>query len=456
MQIWSGEIKDVEKLFEFYKGRMPELEKELEHLIKTDDPNVIMLYSRRCMEVIITDLCECELKRPRKTEPLKGIIDKLNKEEKVPSHIITSMDSLNNLSTFGTHPKDYDPEQVRPVLIFLTTILKWYSRYKNLEVSQLTGTRTKVKEIPSSEVESSGQDSGIILDYHGPVNPDTIELIISKYKQSKYYAGLDKSIGTKVYAILVEIIENMSRYSLKSSGDLIVSDPYLFVRKQDAEIIITAGNPVSEKGRNELTNLLEKISKLNGDSLKTLYNEKISKELRGGERSAGLGFVIMALRSENRIKYKFRSIENGYSIFEIQVSVADFSIKKLIIEPTASSPKVIFDSDNNFFEISGESRPIDVVGFYSLILEWLDDYSKRSDRKSGTEPLLFNFCFEYFNSSSAKYIHDLFIKLSKMRSGGYNLIIKWYYKEDDEDMLEAGKEISKIAELPFDFIQMQT
>ncbi|MBP1674677.1 MAG: hypothetical protein H6Q24_815, partial [Bacteroidetes bacterium] len=84
MQIWSSEIKEIDKLLEYFKGQIPELGKELDQLIKSDDPNVLMLYSRRCLEVIITDLCEHELKRPRKTDPLKGIIDKLNKEEKVP------------------------------------------------------------------------------------------------------------------------------------------------------------------------------------------------------------------------------------------------------------------------------------------------------------------------------------------------------------------------------------
>jgi TolB-like protein len=130
MQIWSAEIKELESLYTSIKGRFPELEKELVQLIETKDTNVVMLYSRRCLEVIITDLCESELKRPRKTEPLKGIIDKLNKEEKVPSHIITSMDHLNSLSTFGAHPKEYDPEQVKPVLLNLITIIKWYLKYK--------------------------------------------------------------------------------------------------------------------------------------------------------------------------------------------------------------------------------------------------------------------------------------------------------------------------------------
>jgi hypothetical protein len=80
MPIWSAEIKEIEKLYGSLNGQVSDLEKELERSVKTDDQNMILLYSRRCLEVIITDLCECELKRPRKTEPLKGIIDKLHKE----------------------------------------------------------------------------------------------------------------------------------------------------------------------------------------------------------------------------------------------------------------------------------------------------------------------------------------------------------------------------------------
>src|SRR4030043_1385621 len=131
MTLWSAEIKEIERLYNSIKGKSPELEKELERLIRTDDENIVLVYARRCMKVIITDLCENELKRPRKTEPLQGIIDKLNREEKIPSHIFASMQSLNSLSTFGSHPKDFDPRQVTPVLVNLTTIIEWYLKYKN-------------------------------------------------------------------------------------------------------------------------------------------------------------------------------------------------------------------------------------------------------------------------------------------------------------------------------------
>jgi adenylate cyclase len=150
MQIWSAEIKEVEKLYESIKGQFPDLDKELVQLIRTEDANVVMLYSRRCLEVIISDLCECELKRSRKTEPLQGIIDKLNKEEKAPSYILTSMSSLNSLSNYGAHPKEFDTEQVKPVLNNLATIIKWYKKH----IESHTSTKTKDVEVESQHGKS--------------------------------------------------------------------------------------------------------------------------------------------------------------------------------------------------------------------------------------------------------------------------------------------------------------
>ena len=127
--IWTTEKKEFEILIASLHDSYPGLRREINSLICTDDPNVVMLYSRRSLEVIITNLCETELKRPRKTEPLKGIIDKLSSEEKVPSNIIASMHGVNTLSTYGAHPKDFDPEQVKPVLNNLAIVIKWYLKY---------------------------------------------------------------------------------------------------------------------------------------------------------------------------------------------------------------------------------------------------------------------------------------------------------------------------------------
>ena len=123
MQIWSTEIKELEKLYESFRGQLPDLEKELERLVKADDDNMILLYSRRCLEILITDLCECELKRPRKTEPLQGIIDKLHKEEKIPSHIISSMHGLNELQPMEHTRKTLIPGRSELLLLIWKQLL---------------------------------------------------------------------------------------------------------------------------------------------------------------------------------------------------------------------------------------------------------------------------------------------------------------------------------------------
>ena len=183
MPVWSAEIKELEKLYESFKGQLPDLDKELERLTKADDENMILLYSRRCLEVIITDLCECELKRPRKTEPLQGIIDKLHKEERVPSHIIASMHGLNELSTYGAHPKDFDPKQVRTTLINLETIIEWYLKYKDLG--------TDINARPTEEIRQDIKSTG-------DVNKD---ITISRKRLAGILGG---SIGiiASVFAVL--------------------------------------------------------------------------------------------------------------------------------------------------------------------------------------------------------------------------------------------------------------
>jgi len=230
MKIWSGEIKELEVLYGSLKGHSTDLEKELDQLIKTDDANVVMLYSRRCLEVIITDLCECELKRPRKTEPLKGIIDKLNQEAKVPAHIIASMHSLNSLSTFGAHPKEYEPEQVKPVLNNLSTILKWYLKYKTEQVEaeeryRVQGTVHKVQGIKHKFQVLESQDD----------RPAEIDTNLKGTKEPPHIPKSGKKLfmivsGILVVAILLYIVLDQFNFFRK--------DKFEDVRDPDGKISI--------------------------------------------------------------------------------------------------------------------------------------------------------------------------------------------------------------------------
>jgi len=131
-------------------------------------------------------------------------------------------------------------------------------------------------------------------------------------------------------------------------------------------------------------------------------------------------------------------------------------MKKVSINPSSNTPKVIFDPSNNIFEISGESRPYDVPSFYQPLLAWLDEFNKElSEMKAGSGSLEFKFNLEYFNSLSAKYILDLCKKLSKIHSDGHEINVIWQYETGDEYMLESGQEMSKISKMPFNYEEIK-
>jgi hypothetical protein len=129
-------------------------------------------------------------------------------------------------------------------------------------------------------------------------------------------------------------------------------------------------------------------------------------------------------------------------------------MRKLIIEQTPNTPKVIFDPETSLFEISGESRPPDVATFYLEILAWFDEFSLYLDNLTNTNyPVVINIDFGYFNSASAKYILDLCKLIGNVRSKGKSIEIKWLYDEIDRDMFEAGLEMSRLARFPFEFVK---
>lgn len=115
----------------------------------------------------------------------------------------------------------------------------------------------------------------------------------------------------------------------------------------------------------------------------------------------------------------------------------------------------MLDPENKAFEFSGESRPENVRKFYLPVLEWLESYTEALEKLQEDQrnfELQCQFNFEYFNSTSAKYILDIFKSLNAINALGVGLDIKWLYEEDDEDMLEVGQEMSRMSKLPFEYI----
>ena len=115
------------------------------------------------------------------------------------------------------------------------------------------------------------------------------------------------------------------------------------------------------------------------------------------------------------------------------------------IQGTEDTPKIILDAENEVMEISGRSLPEDVSSFYEPVINWLNEYAEKPNKKT-----ILNFKLTYFNTASSKLLLDILMKLEEMHEKGHDVLVRWHYPEDDEDMEEAGEEYADIVDVPFE------
>jgi hypothetical protein len=117
------------------------------------------------------------------------------------------------------------------------------------------------------------------------------------------------------------------------------------------------------------------------------------------------------------------------------------------VQPTPTTPKIFFDAESGYLEISGKSLPENSVDFFMPIQNWLDSYVV-----SPNSITRLTFKLEYFNTSSTSQFLKMIKKVEKLHENGYNAAINWYYDHEDEDMREAGEDFKLLVKVPVEII----
>lgn len=124
-------------------------------------------------------------------------------------------------------------------------------------------------------------------------------------------------------------------------------------------------------------------------------------------------------------------------------------MEKLVINGSAKTPSIDFNSETGTLALKGRSIPENSIEFYKPLNDWLDAYAGAPREKTTVDVRL-----EYFNTSSSKCILDFFKRLEKVNHGESNVHVNWYFETDDEDMEEAGEDYEAIVGLPFSIIEV--
>lgn len=123
-------------------------------------------------------------------------------------------------------------------------------------------------------------------------------------------------------------------------------------------------------------------------------------------------------------------------------------MKEFVIQNTKSTPYVEFKYEEKRMIFKGESYPENAYSFYEPIYKIIDEYFL------SFKELLIDFELSYINTSSIKCLIILFDKLNENYQNGKNIVINWYYDEENGFDYDMGQDFQMDLDIPFNFISL--
>jgi len=108
------------------------------------------------------------------------------------------------------------------------------------------------------------------------------------------------------------------------------------------------------------------------------------------------------------------------------------------------TPTINFNLKTGELLMEGKSFPPDVTTFFKEAIAWLDEYLK-----SPAKLTVMKLKLDYFNTASSKIVMDVLYKMEELYKNNNDVLVEWYYPDDDEDMKETGEEYKELIKVPF-------
>jgi len=122
-------------------------------------------------------------------------------------------------------------------------------------------------------------------------------------------------------------------------------------------------------------------------------------------------------------------------------------MENFMIEGTGKTPDIILEAEKGKLEFSGRSIPENSIEFYRPVVDWVEKYLETSPPRTTITIKL-----EYFNTSSSKSLFEIFKKFEYIFKSGNQVLVRWFYEQEDEDMRESGEDFRDILKIPFELI----
>ncbi len=162
--------------------------------------------------------------------------------------------------------------------------------------------------------------------YNGPVSQILLVEIGDIIKKSIEDES-DKKIINRIFAILVEQMQNIIKYSVQKKsgkegdGMFVLSSGLIAVGVEGQDYSVISGNVICNEDRERISSRLDLIIAMDREAQKEYYKTMRRKEPDPQSKGAGLGFIEMARKASKPLEYMFTPVDETHSFFSLKALV---------------------------------------------------------------------------------------------------------------------------------------
>jgi hypothetical protein len=176
-----------------------------------------------------------------------------------------------------------------------------------------------------SQMERLMAENNVYLIWSGHASEGVNKEVLSFTETKLTEEDVELNLRRRVFGILVEILENLAKYSPGKEEEKMWGMPVAMIRMEEDEYSITTGNLVHNENVDHLKAKLDHINENDKLGLKELFKSSISVQTIKTESTGNMGLIDMARKSGSKLKYQFEQVNELYSYFTLTVKV-DYQI----------------------------------------------------------------------------------------------------------------------------------
>jgi hypothetical protein len=177
-----------------------------------------------------------------------------------------------------------------------------------------------------TQLERLMADNSVYLIWSGHFSPDVGKEVLSFTETKLNEEDVETNLRRRIFAILVEILENLAKYSPGRRPEKKFGMPVAMVRLEGNTFILTTGNLINNTSVNELKEKIDIINRKDDISLNEFFKTSLFGQTIDSDSTGNLGLIEMARKSGNKLNYQFEEVNDLYSYFRLTVRVENLSV----------------------------------------------------------------------------------------------------------------------------------